>query len=92
MQTQVEFTVPARVFVPQPKVDSAIVSLTPRKIGQFILQTTATSSKRCTDALCTGERTCGITCRIVRKAPETKEKIQSVLDELEIDPQFGQNG
>ncbi|KAF0510025.1 16S rRNA (adenine(1518)-N(6)/adenine(1519)-N(6))-dimethyltransferase RsmA [Pediococcus acidilactici] len=87
MQTQVEFTVPARVFVPQPKVDSAIVSLTPRKDWPVYPADDRDFFKTVHGCFMHRRKNLWNNMQgLYGKAPETKEKIQSVLDELEIDP------
>ncbi|MGY1576624.1 16S rRNA (adenine(1518)-N(6)/adenine(1519)-N(6))-dimethyltransferase RsmA [Pediococcus pentosaceus] len=88
MNTQIEFDVSSKVFVPRPKVDSAIVSLTPCANWEVMPEDDKDFFK--TVHGCFMHRRKNIwnnMQRLYGKEPEIKAKIQNVLDDLGIDPQ-----
>ncbi|AEV94422.1 16S rRNA (adenine(1518)-N(6)/adenine(1519)-N(6))-dimethyltransferase RsmA [Pediococcus claussenii] len=89
MHTAVEFDVPAKVFVPKPKVDSAIVSLTPR--DDWTIKPDDEIEFFKTVHGCFMHRRKNIWNNLqglYGKDASIKETIQMVLDDLEISPQI----
>ncbi|GEP18813.1 16S rRNA (adenine(1518)-N(6)/adenine(1519)-N(6))-dimethyltransferase RsmA [Pediococcus argentinicus] len=89
MDTKIEFAVPAKVFVPKPKVDSAILSLTPRT--EYTVKPDDEAHFFKTVHGCFMHRRKNLWNNLqgmFGKTPEIKEEIQIVLDDLQIDPQI----
>ncbi|WP_057803438.1 16S rRNA (adenine(1518)-N(6)/adenine(1519)-N(6))-dimethyltransferase RsmA [Pediococcus stilesii] len=89
MDTQVEFEVPSKVFVPRPKVDSAIVSLTPHANWEVMPDDDKDFFKTVHGCFMHRRKNLWNNMQgLYGKDPAIKAKIQTVLDDLEIDPQI----
>ncbi|MEF7476466.1 16S rRNA (adenine(1518)-N(6)/adenine(1519)-N(6))-dimethyltransferase RsmA [Pediococcus pentosaceus] len=88
MNTQIEFDVSSKVFVPRPKVDSAIVSLTPRADWEVMPEDYKDFFKTVHGCFMHRRKNIWNNMQgLYGKEPEIKAKIQNVLDDLGIDPQ-----
>lgn len=88
MNTQIEFDVSSKVFVPRPKVDSAIVSLTPRADWEAMPEDDKDFFKTVHGCFMHRRKNIWNNMQgLYGKEPEIKAKIQNVLDDLGIDPQ-----
>ena len=88
MNTQIEFDVSSKVFVPRPKVDSAIVSLTPRADWEVMPEDDKDFFKTVNGCFMHRRKNIWNNMQgLYGKEPEIKAKIQNVLDDLGIDPQ-----
>lgn len=89
MDTQIEFEVSSKVFVPRPKVDSAIVSLTPHADWEVMPDDDKDFFKTVHGCFMHRRKNLWNNMQgLYGKDPEIKTKIQQVLDDLEIDPQI----
>nr|WP_252893200.1 16S rRNA (adenine(1518)-N(6)/adenine(1519)-N(6))-dimethyltransferase RsmA [Lentilactobacillus otakiensis] len=84
---EISFVVPKTAFIPQPKVDSAIVKLTPRLITRSNPLIRRLLSVLSADALCISEKTLWNNLQGVffGKTPEIKAAIKEVLAAVDID-------
>ncbi|MCZ3393047.1 16S rRNA (adenine(1518)-N(6)/adenine(1519)-N(6))-dimethyltransferase, partial [Enterococcus faecium] len=88
MNTQIEFDVSSKVFVPRPTVDSAIVSLTPRADWEVMPEDDKDFFKTVHGCFMHRRKNIWNNMQgLYGKEPEIKAKIQNVLDDLGIDPQ-----
>lgn len=88
MNTQIEFDVSSKVFVPRPKVDSAIVRLTPRADWEVMPEDDKDFFKTVHGCFMHRRKNIWNNMQgLYGKEPEIKAKIQNVLDDLGIDPQ-----
>ena len=87
MDTKIEFDVSAKVFVPRPKVDSAIVSLTPHNAWPVRPDDDKDFFKTVHGCFMHRRKNLWNNMQgLYGKKPDIKAKIQEVLDTLQIDP------